>query len=78
MQICTSCTHGAPHVYLQQQCHSSCFRSFAAACLEGGRNGIVFYTDPEIGAMATGSLAEYLHVEELDEEEGEIAKEVEK
>ena len=56
MQICTCSS---------TRCHSSSLYlgQFAAACLKAGRNGIVFYTDPDVGATATGSLAEFLLVE---------------
>ena len=61
MQICT-CSN--------TRCHSSSLYlgQFAAACLKAGRNGIVFYTDPDVGATATGSLAEFLLVEDSEEE----------
>ena len=61
---------------VSQQTHSFPGQ-FAAACLKGGRNGIVFYTDPDVGATATASLAEHLLLEQTDDSEEEVSAEVE-
>ena len=42
-----------------------------------GRNGIVFYTDPDVGAAATGSLAECLLVDEAEDSSEELVTETE-
>ena len=76
MQICTLsntyiCIHMCKFVL------SPTLGQFAVSCLRGGRDGIVFYQDPDIGATATGSLAEYLYLLDEDKKNKEVVEEVE-